>query len=112
MKDLGILKYFLGVEFLHESRLDHWTAVLRVVKYQKGCPSQGISLEAYSSLQLSGWCDSDWASCLITRRSVSRWKLFLGDSPVSWKTKKQALGKRQFDFLLRKLGILDLHAPT
>ncbi|CAH9085209.1 unnamed protein product, partial [Cuscuta europaea] len=76
-------------QFLHSPRLDHWHAALRVVRYLKGSPGQGILLRADSDLTLTGWCDSDWAACPLTRKSVSGWLVFLGHSPVSWKTKKQ-----------------------
>lgn len=46
-------------------------------------------LRADSDLSLQGWCDSDWAACPVTRRSLSGWLVFLGQSPISWKTKKQ-----------------------
>ncbi|GAA0151978.1 transmembrane signal receptor [Lithospermum erythrorhizon] len=92
-------------QFLYEPRQDHWAAALRVVKYLKGSPGQGILLSADCDLKLSGWCDSDCASCPATRRSVSGWIVFLDIFT-------KALGRRQFEFLLRKLGILDLHAPT
>ncbi|GAA0156510.1 transmembrane signal receptor [Lithospermum erythrorhizon] len=85
--DLAFLVHVLS-QFLHEPRMNHWLAALQVVKYLKGCPGQGILLPTESDLQLTGWCDSDWASCPLTRRSVS-WIVFLGSSPVSWKTKKQ-----------------------
>ena len=76
-------------QFLQDPLQDHWDAALRVVRYLKNSPGQGILLRSDSDLQLIGWCDSDWASCPITRRSVSGWVVFLGGSLVSWKTKKQ-----------------------
>ncbi|GAA0158722.1 transmembrane signal receptor [Lithospermum erythrorhizon] len=142
MKDLGVLKYFLGVEvarsqegiFLSQrkyaldiisktsllgskpvgfpmeqnqkmasstsallkdsERYRRLVAALRVVKYLKGCPGQGILLSSQSTLKLSGWCDFVWASCPITRRSLSGWIVSLGDSHVSWKTKKHATMSR------------------
>ena len=46
-------------------------------------------MSADSDLTLQGWCDSDWASCPLTRRSITGWLVFLGHSPISWKTKRQ-----------------------
>ena len=60
-----------------------------MVRYLKGTHDQGILLRADSDLTLQGWCDSDWAACPLTRRSLTGWIVFLGQSPVSWKTKKQ-----------------------
>ncbi|XP_057990645.1 uncharacterized mitochondrial protein AtMg00810-like [Hevea brasiliensis] len=167
-------------QFMQQPKKAHWEAAVRVVHYLKGNPGQGILLHAN--------CDSDWASCPLTRRSLTSYFVLLGESPISWKTKKQqtvsrssaeteyrsmstttcelkcqaalhiaanpvyhertkhikvdchfirneilngnirtdyvrssmqpadiftkALGKDQFDFLLRKLGIRYIHAPT
>ncbi|RVW71061.1 Retrovirus-related Pol polyprotein from transposon RE2 [Vitis vinifera] len=86
--DLAYSVHILS-QFMQEPRIKHWEAALRVVRYLKGTPGQGILLRADSDLSLQGWCDSDWAACPVTRRSLSGWLVFLGQSPISWKTKKQ-----------------------
>ncbi|XP_056698313.1 uncharacterized mitochondrial protein AtMg00810-like [Spinacia oleracea] len=76
-------------QFMQHPRQEHWDAAIRTARYLKGCPGQGILFRADCDLQLTGWCDSDWASCPLTRRSITGWLIFLGGSPISWKTKKQ-----------------------
>lgn len=50
---------------------------------------QGILLSSQSDLKLSVYCDADWSACPVTRRSLSAYVALVGNSPVSWKTKKQ-----------------------
>lgn len=76
-------------QFMQSPRDDHWEAAIRVVKYLKNNPGQGIFLKADNNFQIVGWCDSDWASCPLSRRSITGYFVQLGDSPVSWKTRKQ-----------------------
>lgn len=76
-------------QFMQAPRISQWESALRVVRYLKGTPGQGIFLSAYSDLRLSGYCDSDWAACPTTRRSLSSYIFLLGGSPISWKTTKQ-----------------------
>ena len=76
-------------QVMHQPREVHWDAVVRILKYLKGCPGQGVMLKAVSDLRVRTFCDSDWASCPNTRRSLSAFIVLLGDSPISWKTMKQ-----------------------
>lgn len=76
-------------QFMQKPRSDHWLAALRVVRYLKSDPGQGILLRSNAKFQITGWCDSDWGSCPLTRRSVTGYFVQLGDSPVSRKTRKQ-----------------------
>ncbi|XP_026444807.1 uncharacterized protein LOC113345217 [Papaver somniferum] len=57
-------------QFMQQPRIEHWEAALRVVRYLKN-PGQGILLRSDSNLSLQGWCDSDWASFPLTRRSLT-----------------------------------------
>lgn len=76
-------------QVMHKPREAHWDAVVRIMRYLKGSPGQGVMLQAVSDLKLRVFCDSDWASCPNTRRSLSAFVVLLGSSPISWKTKKQ-----------------------
>lgn len=48
-------------------------------------PGQGILLAASSKPQLIAFCDSNWASCPMSKRSVTSFCVKLGDSLISWK---------------------------
>ena len=76
-------------QYMAQPRKPLSEAALRVVRYLKHAPGQGIFLPADSDLSLRVYCDSDWASCPDTRRSTTGFCALLGTSPVSWKTKKQ-----------------------
>ncbi|GAA0158066.1 transmembrane signal receptor [Lithospermum erythrorhizon] len=91
---LTLANVHILAQFMQHPRQEHWDAPLRVVRYLKGCPRQGILLRSYSTFVVIGWCDSDWASCPLTHRSLMGWIVFLGGSPVSWKTKKQHIVSR------------------
>ncbi|GJY73100.1 FAR1-related sequence 5-like protein, partial [Tanacetum coccineum] len=50
----------------------------------------GIQINNNCNLKLRAYADSDWARCPATRKSISGYCVFLGDSLVTWKSKKQS----------------------
>ncbi|OMP02866.1 Reverse transcriptase, RNA-dependent DNA polymerase [Corchorus capsularis] len=76
-------------QFMNQPRHPHFDAALRLVRYLKSSPGQGILLSSLSDFKLRAFSDSDWASCPDTRRSLTGFCILLGSSPISWKTKKQ-----------------------
>lgn len=81
-------------QFIKASKMPNLQAVYKVLKYLKKTPGQGLFLFAQSELQLKSYSDADWAACMDTRRSISEFSVFLGDSLISWKCKKQQMVSR------------------
>lgn len=84
----------LLAQFMQKPTTVHMQAAKRLLRYLAGNPKQGILLATTAAAELQAYCDSDWASCPITRRSTTGYCIFFGSSPVSWKTKKQSVVAR------------------
>lgn len=46
-------------QFMKQPREAHWTAALRVVRFRKGCPGQGMLFRTDSNLELSVYVEAD-----------------------------------------------------
>jgi len=76
-------------QFMSKPTHSHLAAAMRVLKYLKGHPRQGLFFPCYSQIQLTSFSDADWGTCIDLRRSITGYCFFIGSSLISWKTKKQ-----------------------
>ncbi|XP_019095143.1 PREDICTED: uncharacterized protein LOC109130225 [Camelina sativa] len=69
----------------------HLQAVHKILRYLKGTIGQGLFYGKDADFSVRGFTDADWGACLDSRRSVSGFAIFIGQSFVSWRSKKQQM---------------------
>ncbi|RVW36700.1 Retrovirus-related Pol polyprotein from transposon RE2 [Vitis vinifera] len=76
IKDLGALKYFLGMEFakskkfMHAPGSEHFEAVYKILRYLKGTPGRGLLFKSRGRLQIEACTDAGWVGSIVDRRST------------------------------------------
>ncbi|GAB2293311.1 hypothetical protein Dimus_038260 [Dionaea muscipula] len=81
-------------QFMSKPTDIHMRAAKHLLRYLKSAPGQGIFFSKYSKLELKAFCDADWASCPMSRKSLTGYFIMLGDSLIAWKSKKQGVVSR------------------
>jgi hypothetical protein len=75
-------------QFMHAPRINHLSAIDRILRYLKCTPGQEIWMRKNGSNDVVGFSDADWArSC--DRKSTTGFCTFVGGNLVTWKSKKQ-----------------------
>ncbi|RVW93978.1 Retrovirus-related Pol polyprotein from transposon RE2 [Vitis vinifera] len=64
-------------QFLQSPCDSHWDAVIRILRYIKSTPGQGVLYENRGHTQVVGYTDADWAGSPTDRRSTSGYCVFL-----------------------------------
>src|SRR5262249_45187251 len=64
-------------QFIQQPRRPHLEATLHMICYLKQYPEQDLFFLINNNLQLQAYCDSDWASCSTTRKSLTGYCVFL-----------------------------------
>ena len=67
----------------------HLSAVKRIFKYLAGTIEIGLWYPKFTTFDLVGYSDADFAGCKVDRKSTSGTCHFLGNSLISWHSKKQ-----------------------
>jgi len=80
----------LCARFQSDPRESHLTAVKRIFKYLKGTTNLGLLYRKSLEYKLVGFCDADYTSDKIERKSTRGNCQFLGENLISRASKRQA----------------------
>ncbi|XP_034704065.1 uncharacterized mitochondrial protein AtMg00810-like [Vitis riparia] len=71
-------------QFMQSPFTAHWKAIKRILRYLANTLHHGLHLQhnSNSHINLTGFCDADWASDVDDRHSISGYCLFLGPNLV------------------------------
>nr|GEX36672.1 ribonuclease H-like domain-containing protein [Tanacetum cinerariifolium] len=81
-------------QVMHSPIKSHLRLAFRVLRYLKREHGLGITFRKSNNVDLKMFVDSDWEKCKVTRRSVTRYCVFMRNSLVSWKSKKHVAVSR------------------
>nr|XP_019704690.1 uncharacterized protein LOC109505615 [Elaeis guineensis] len=76
-------------QFMSNPHTVHFAVVLCILRYLRGNMHIGVLLPSNSFLCLSAYSDADWAGDVNDRKSTTGYCILLGDSLISWYSKKQ-----------------------
>lgn len=76
-------------QFMSNFNRSHWSAGKRILRYLVGCPDVGIVYDGSRS-SLVGYCDSDFAGDIDSRRSRTGAVFIMNGGPVVWISQRQS----------------------
>jgi hypothetical protein len=78
-------------QFVASPTTVHLAVVLRILRYIRGTVLQSLLLSTTTFFELRAYSDADYDSDPTYHKSVTSFRIFLGDSLISWKSKKQSI---------------------
>jgi hypothetical protein len=69
---------------MHDPRESHLAFLKRILRYVKGTLSFSLRIGSGPVDSLTAYSDVDWAGCPDSYRSTSGYRVFLGDTLISW----------------------------
>ena len=69
--------------FLESPHTNHLEAALRILRYLKKAPRQGLLYQNHGHTQVQEYSDADWAGLPSDRRSTTGYCVFVGGNLVS-----------------------------
>ncbi|XP_043725534.1 secreted RxLR effector protein 161-like [Telopea speciosissima] len=84
------ISYAVGMlgRYVSNPDMDHWVTAKKVMHYLQGTKDYMLTYRATNQLEVIGYSDSDFSSCLDSRKSTSGYVFLLAGGAISWKSKK------------------------
>lgn len=83
-------------KFMHSPIETHWSHLKRVMQYLKGTLHHGLLLNKNTKLEINTYSDADQGGNADDKTSTIGYIVFLGSSPISWKSSKKKMVARFF----------------
>ncbi|XP_042400836.1 secreted RxLR effector protein 161-like [Zingiber officinale] len=77
--------------YMEAPTTSHLKIAKRILRYIKGTINYGILYAFSDNFMLVGYCDSDWAGDIDSRKSTTGFVFFMGNSAFTWNSKKQPI---------------------
>ena len=78
-------------QFMAAPKSTHYDVVLKILRYLKDTIFDGLHFSSHSSLTIQAYSDADWAGDPTDCRFTIGYCFLLGDSLISWRSKKQTV---------------------
>jgi hypothetical protein len=88
--DIAFVLEMLG-RYQSNPGLDHWRAAKKVMRYLQGTKDYMLMYKRTDNLDVIGYSDSDFASCIDSRKLTSGYIFLMAGGAVSWRSAKQTL---------------------
>ncbi|XP_042973023.1 secreted RxLR effector protein 161-like [Carya illinoinensis] len=88
--DISFAVGMLG-RYQNNPGMSHWKATKRVLRYLQGTKDYQLTFMRTDNLEVTGYSDSDFASCSDSRKSTSGYIFLLAGGAISWKSMKQTI---------------------
>lgn len=76
-------------QFLNALCDNHWDAIIRILRYIKSAPRNGLLYEDKGDAKIICYSDADWVGSPSDKRSTSEYCALIGGNMISWRNKKQ-----------------------
>jgi hypothetical protein len=79
--------------FMKNPGKNHWIACKRILRYLKSTPQLGLQYrndQNDNEIELTGYCDADWAGDVDDRKSTTGYVIKINDCLINWVSKKQS----------------------